>query len=1579
MGVTLNSVENQRLTIGEEQLETEILDSGEMLILTVPLSSIEVVVPEEAIEIEQVTIINNDIVQEVMDTVDAVGVMESPTPISITQVQGMRGDTGPIGPQGPQGVIGPIGPTGPQGVKGDKGDVGATGPTGPQGPIGLTGATGATGAKGDKGDTGAVGPQGPQGVIGPQGIKGDKGDTGDTGATGPIGPQGPIGLTGAKGDKGDTGDVGPIGPQGIQGPQGVKGDTGETGATGATGPIGPQGPIGLTGPQGPQGIQGIKGDTGDTGPIGPTGLTGPQGPQGVIGPQGVKGDTGDTGPIGLTGPQGPQGIKGDTGDVGPQGPIGLTGPIGPQGDVGPVGPIGPIGPIGPTGPAGPVGPKGDKGDQGLPGADGAGQVESVNGYIGIVVLDSDDVGAAPAIHTHDDLYYSKGVIDAAFGDYYTKAVSDDRYYTKTDSDARYYTKGVIDASFNDYYTKVASDFRYVQLTGAQTIEGLKTFSDVTEFGSNVYLNSNMLGLVSPADDNHGLAYDGTRDGPILFGYSGGALGYMSAGVRKAALSWTSNRIYIDGVGGTDLNLYGPGDAGLNYNRIGYRGNVDGPSLAGYEGGDLQSRNGEVLRWHTGGVEVTGTLKQNGTAVSLVGHVHTDLYAGRQQYLSDMNSIGDYEGAIYTNVSTANAPVAYGSGYISNRGGVGSSGAHMFISEVGTERVFDRSYSGAAWSAWRERMYLDNTQTVTGAKTFSGGTTLSGTAAMADTRLYLRSIGDHYHALQYVGALTNGGDGVRLWGSTGGELGYWNGSFQPTFRWAGGSTYTFGQRYQFGGQMNTNLAYYTEGAAPVGALVIFTDIVYNSTWLDSVEINLYNYGTYGVTKYIGGVYAYGGDSPYNHSYIKMGDNPAELRWARDPATDKLLIIIGTTSTTWSYPKLHVSSASYTNSTGNQWSVSRLTDLSSYQVWDTTKYELVRDSGTQTIGGEKTFTNLVKTTANILMDNTTSNHLIFRNQGVAPPSFGTRSAGTKIVLYQDVNASMVDYAIGIDGSTHWSSIPQNSGIFKFAWYAGQTQIATLGAGGNFNTTGYIQSDGAGPDKGFSLGGGFVRLTRVTSSENTVLGNGVTAGSVGSTIRRITGGTGTGDPGQYVQMRFDRGLTYGVVPISQAPNVDIADSTGTKFQVDLSGNMSIYGNTMSMTDNTYFGWDSGITPRLGFSKKAGYAPRLAYGNTQPFTVSMLNTQSIDPSGTFTDRFTIDTAGAANFTGTLSENGNRVYSAANPPQEMYIKDIRNAIYWPGTNGNDAFDPLPNDYPDNRVTPIFQHGVMGSGWRSALTVKGWSDGYAAWQISGPSNTDLADNNLYIRTGVGGTWGSKRMLWDSVNLPQALGSKPTIFAGTDWNTLTNEGVYAISNGTGANGPPGLYGTYQWGQLVVTRADPAITQTYYPHGANSTTQGRLFYRQSWDSGAGWTAWRSFMDAGEATSTFIQQNGQVIVGNTGTDYTNAWNEYGLRFDFNNVGQIAFHDAGSRVDSIRIENATIKLGYDIGWGTATTNAMGQLQEQGYRVYSANNSLSPNVQRVIFTTAGHARPAVSGYVEWVGPVQPNNAIAGDSWLPTA
>ena len=83
---------------------------------------------------------------------------------------------------------------------------------------------------------------------------------------------------------------------------------------------------------------------------------------------------------------------------------------------------------------------------------------------------------------------------------------------------------------------------------------------------------------------------------------------------------------------------------------------------------------------------------------------------------------------------------------------------------------------------------------------------------------------------------------------------------------------------------------------------------------------------------------------------------------------------------------------------------------------------------------------------LLNGSSGNRIDFANNGMAAPASGTRSAGTKICLRSNVDASNVDYAIGIETDNMWFSVPASAQGFN--WYAGTTRIARLNGSGAFN---------------------------------------------------------------------------------------------------------------------------------------------------------------------------------------------------------------------------------------------------------------------------------------------------------------------------------------------------------------------------------------------------------------------------------------------------------------------------------------------------------------------------------------------------
>ena len=104
---------------------------------------------------------------------------------------------------------------------------------------------------------------------------------------------------------------------------------------------------------------------------------------------------------------------------------------------------------------------------------------------------------------------------------------------------------------------------------------------------------------------------------------------------------------------------------------------------------------------------------------------------------------------------------------------------------------------------------------------------------------------------------------------------------------------------------------------------------------------------------------------------------------------------------------------------------------------------------------------------------------------------------------------------------------------------------------------------------------------------------------------------------------------------------------------------------------------------------------------------------------------------TGSLTLGSNTQNSVANVG--IQVNDVRNA-----TLTNDMLDRAANFYFSASGTPDTQ-------WWSLLHVKGWTGGYAAWELAGTAhNTDDRNKPLYVRTGnASNAFGAWREIFDS--------------------------------------------------------------------------------------------------------------------------------------------------------------------------------------------------------------------------------------------
>jgi hypothetical protein len=84
--------------------------------------------------------------------------------------------------------------------------------------------------------------------------------------------------------------------------------------------------------------------------------------------------------------------------------------------------------------------------------------------------------------------------------------------------------------------------------------------------------------------------------------------------------------------------------------------------------------------------------------------------------------------------------------------------------------------------------------------------------------------------------------------------------------------------------------------------------------------------------------------------------------------------------------------------------------------------------------------------LTLDGTTSAWIVFGPHGYAAPAFTTRSAGTKIIIAEDIAGDRVDFAYGAESGHMWVSVSQATSFYGFKWYAGTTELIEIrGDGG------------------------------------------------------------------------------------------------------------------------------------------------------------------------------------------------------------------------------------------------------------------------------------------------------------------------------------------------------------------------------------------------------------------------------------------------------------------------------------------------------------------------------------------------------
>jgi hypothetical protein len=235
------------------------------------------------------------------------------------------------------------------------------------------------------------------------------------------------------------------------------------------------------------------------------------------------------------------------------------------------------------------------------------------------------------------------------------------------------------------------------------------------------------------------------------------------------------------------------------------------------------------------------------------------------------------------------------------------------------------------------------------------------------------------------------------------------------------------------------------------------------------------------------------------------------------------------------------------------------------------------------------------------------LTFANSGLGAPTFTTESSGTKIVLRGAVDATDVDYSLGVNTNTLWTSVPQNNGTYSFDWYGGTTVAMRLDGGGNLSVYGTGDSSsvstgsltvagGAGFAKSVSIGGTlFVRSASVTSTGTDVY---LTASDDAIHLQNTSGDAS----GEFVSTLTDFNFQTTTVTPYTAFNVtkttgDVSVFTTVDATANHTGSFQVYGGE-SISKSLWVGGNTTISGDLTVTGSMSGTNPVTFANTTDST---------------------------------------------------------------------------------------------------------------------------------------------------------------------------------------------------------------------------------------------------------------------------------------------------------------------------------------------------------------------------------------------
>ncbi len=543
--------------------------------------------------------------------------------------------------------------------------------------------------------------------------------------------------------------------------------------------------------------------------------------------------------------------------------------------------------------------------------------------------------------------------------------------------------------------------------------------------------------------------------------------------------------------------------------------------------------------------------------------------------------------------------------------------------------------------------------------------------------------------------------------------------------------------------------------------------------------------------------------------------------------------------------------------------------------------------------------------IALTNATYNWIYWRDAGTAAPTFTTRSAGTKLVLYPTLSGSQVDYGLGINSGVLWSSIPGNDGGQYFKWYGGTTEVASLSGTGNLLISGTVNATSYNTGGGYgSETGGAIVNTTIIAVGNASVNVTVNSTSFSGSAAKVGGNTAS-DLNTYAS---DKAANAYSNAVSTAAS-DASTKAGTAYT-----NATSYADTKAGTayTNAVSSASSDATTKAGtaYTNATSYADTkagTAYSNATSYADTIAGTAYTNAVSTAASDATTKAGTAYTNAIAIAANATNLTSGTVNEARLPYRMNQNVT----TTNNVTFANIALTGGTVSTAPVYGTDIVNKTYADAiatgvnfhpavrLTTTQTFDVTTATYNNGTSGVGatITDNSPYIALsldGVTAAYGDRILMRSASN--------------SVWN-----GVYSVTN-TGS-------GSYPW---IITRS---FDYDQVGSGVNEVDQGDLIYVTAGSTlaGSSWVQQENVTTIGTDSISFVQFSSKAL--------------YSL-----SSGSGLYYSVGGAYDGAAAATLAVNNSYI---ATIAANNASYLGGEAAASYQLNSTLSANVAKLAANAA--------------------------------